>query len=100
MWGKDRELFTADASLYGIKIALVVDIDDPKACERIKVRVLGVNDMKNEDDNNYIWAAHCSPSKRGSGDLPTKGDYVYVMFMNPEDIMSALWIGYAKGMAA
>lgn len=98
MWGKDRDLFGADVSLYGIKIALVVGIDDPKACERIKVRVLGVNDMKNEDDTNYIWAAHCAPSKSGSGDLPSKGDYVYVTFLNPEDPMTCIWLGFVKAM--
>ena len=70
---------------------------DPKALERIKVRVMGVHDMENTNKENAMWAQHCAPSKSCSGEVPDKDDYVYVMFLgnNP---MSPIWLGWVRSI--
>ena len=94
MLGYDLKL-NNEVDLSGLFIGLVVDIMDPKALERIKVRVIGVHDMDNEDIDNSIWADHIAPSKGKSGELPNKNDFVYIMFLqrNP---MCPCWIGWVR----
>lgn len=84
-----------EVSLDGLHIALVVNNADPKAIERVRVRVLGVHDMTNEDPENSLWAEHCAPMKSESGEIPDIGDYVYVMFLQncPTTIV---WLGYVR----
>ena len=98
MLGYDQKLDN-EVSLAGLHIALVVENMDPKALERVRVRVLGVHDMSNEDPENSLWAEHCAPSKSTSGEIPDKGDYVYVMFLqdNPTTIIWLGWVRYIKG---
>jgi hypothetical protein len=86
----------SDVSLKGIKLALVVDTADPLCLERIRVRVLGVHDMTNEEKDNSIWALHLAPSKSSSGEIPDVKDWVYVMFADEEDCHSAIWVGWAR----
>jgi hypothetical protein len=85
----------SEVDLKGIFIALVVDNADPKALERIKIRVLGVHDMENENPDNSLWASHIAPSKSASGELPDKDDFVYVQFLQG-DPMNPLWIGWCR----
>lgn len=87
--------YNSEVNLNGIFIGLVVDNADPKALERIKVRVLGVHDMENEDPENCIWCSHIAPSKSNSGELPDKDDFVYVTFLQG-DPMNALWLGWCR----
>lgn len=91
--------FDHETDLSGLYIALVVDNADPKAIERVRVRVLGVHDMTNEDPENSVWAEHCAPSKSTSGEVPDIGDYVYVMFLqgSPTTIIWLGWVRYIKG---
>ena len=70
--------------------------------ERVFVRVLGVHHMNLDRENeqgldvNYgIWAYHCSPFRVG-GDLPIRGDWVWVMF-DEEDPLHCVWFGFVKG---
>ena len=88
----------SDVDLTGIKIGLVVDNMDQKGIERVKVRVLGIHDMNNTKVANGIWVNHCAPSKYVSGHVPDVGDWVYVQFMSDNDPMSAIWIGFVRGM--
>lgn len=84
-----------EVSLHGLFIAEVINRKDPKALERVRVRVFGVHDMENKDPENSVWAAHCAPSKGKSGEIPDEGDYVYVMFMQG-DPMSPIWLGWTR----
>ena len=95
----ENKLNGSDVSLEGIKIGLVVDNMDQKGIERVKVRVIGVHDMSNTKVENAIWAQHIAPSKYVSGHIPDRGDWVYVMFMNPTDPMSALWLWFVRTMS-
>ena len=94
MFGYDLRI-DQEVDLSGLYIGLVVDTSDPKALERIKVRVIGVHDMDNEDKENSVWADHIAPSKGKSGEVPTVGDFVYVMFLqrNP---MCPCWLGWVR----
>lgn len=98
MHDKESVLGGSDSSLSGIKIALVIDNMDQKGIERVKVRVLGVHDMNNTKKENGIWVNHCAPSKYESGHIPDIGDWIYVMFMSVNDPMSAIWLGFVRGM--
>ena len=80
--------------LSGLKIAEVVSNEDPKAQERILVRVNGVHNMNNKTLENAVWAHHCSPYKNSSGDLPEPGDYVWVLFPSIKNPMFIVWIGF------
>lgn len=93
---EEYKLHGSDANLAGIHIALVVDNQDPKCCERVKVRVIGIHDMQNDVPENSIWAQHMAPSKGTSGEVPRAGDFVYVMFRDIQDPMSCLWMGYVR----
>lgn len=94
MFGHEHSI-NNEVNLSGLFIGLVVDNMDPKALERVKIRVLGVHDIENEDEENCIWAAHIAPSKQSSGEIPDVGDFVYVMFMqnNP---MNPCWLGWVR----
>lgn len=85
----------AEVDLSGIFIGLVVDNADPKALERVKIRVLGVHDMENENQDNAIWCSHVAPSRDSSGELPEKDDFVYVQFVQ-KDPMHPVWIGWVR----
>jgi hypothetical protein len=86
----------SDVRLDGIKVALVVDNNDPKACERVLVRIIGVHDMENDHIDNAIWADHISFSKFSSGDIPDKGDYLYVVFPDTTSPTKVLWMGWVR----
>lgn len=96
MLNKEFNFNSSDVYLGRIFLALVVDNMDSTSKERIKVRVLGVHDMTNEEKDNSIWAGRICPSKNTSGDIPDPDDWVYVTFMNPNDPMSCLWLGWAR----
>ena len=88
--------------LNGLKIAQVIKTNDPKVQSRVLVRVLGVHELRynNESEDAIgdlgIWANCCSPS-RSSPDRPQEGDFVYVMFPNPSDPMHVVWMGFVIG---
>jgi hypothetical protein len=88
--------FEADVSLEGIKLALVVDNDDPLCIERIRVRVLGIHDMNNTANENSIWAHHIAPSKQTSGEIPDKNDWLYVLFPDKTTCEYCLWFGWVR----
>jgi hypothetical protein len=94
MFGYELSL-NNEADLGGIFIALVVDNKDPKALERIKVRVLGVHDIENTNKDNSIWANHVAPSKSNSGEIPDINDFVYVMFLQ-KDPSACCWLGWLR----
>lgn len=96
MFGLEQNLFS-EVDLSGIFIAQVVDNADPKCLERIRIRVLGVHDMFNEDKENSIWANHIKPSKSNSGEIPDLNDYVYVLFLK-NDPMHPLWLGWVAAI--
>ena len=98
MQNKDWDVYGSDVSLAGWHIALVVDNNDPKAAERVLLRVLGIHDMENDTPDNSVWADHCSPSKYGSGDIPDVGDWLYVQFPDAKNPMRVLWFGFVIGL--
>lgn len=87
--------FDTEVDLGGIFIGLVVENMDPKALERVRVRVIGVHDMENTSKDNSIWANHIAPSKSNSGEIPDIDDYVYVMFLQ-RDPMAPCWLGWCR----
>lgn len=93
-----RELNTdSEASLSGVFIAEVINNLDPKGIERVRVRVIGVHDMDNNDPKNSVWANHCAFSKGTSGEIPDIGDFIYVMFIQ-NDPMAIIWMGWTRGI--
>lgn len=99
MLGKELTPKGTDVIIGGrVFIGLVVDNMDEKGIERVKIRVIGVHDMENEDSTNAVWAQRCAPSKFVSGHIPDVGDYVYCMFMDPADPMSLIWLGFCRTM--
>lgn len=100
MLKKEFDPHGSDTHLGGIKIAEVIDNNDPKCCERVLVRVIGVHDMSApKTKTDYaIWADHCAPSKNRSGDIPEKGDFLYVMFPDLQDPMRCVWLGWVRHM--
>jgi hypothetical protein len=93
MFGK--EYLPMEVELTGIFIAKVIDNTDPKALERVRVRVMGVHDFTNEDKKNSIWASHLAPSKQNSGEIPDNDDFIYVTFIqnNPS---ACVWLGWCR----
>lgn len=98
MNGADFDPRGSDVSLKGFHIAVVVDNNDPMACERILVRVMGVHDVNTDTLDNAIWARHCAPNKFAGGQLPDRGDFVYVFFLDHNDPMSCVWLGWVRGI--
>ena len=94
MFGKELRL-DVETTLSGLFLAQVVDNKDPKAMERVKVRVLGVHNMENDIPENSIWASHIAPSKLTTGEIPEVGDWLYVMFIQ-NDPMSCVWLGWVR----
>lgn len=94
MLGYELKL-TSEVDLTGIFIAKVIDNMDPKALERVRVRVLGVHNMDIEDNENSVWAHHMAYSKSNSGEIPDIGDWLYVTFLN-KDPMSIIWLGWVR----
>jgi hypothetical protein len=80
-------------NLTGIFIGKVVQNQDPKGLMRVEVTIPGLT-----DSNVSIWCDYCSPVKSSSGPIPSVGDYLYVMFRNPSDPMSAIYLGYVQAM--
>lgn len=97
MFGFEHKL-DSEVDLGGMFIAEVVENLDPKALERVRVRVIGVHDMKNTEPNNSIWANHMAYSKSNSGEIPDIGDYVYVMFLQKSP-MHPIWMGWVRTLA-
>ena len=98
MNSQDWNVNGSDVSLAGWHIALVVDNNDPKACERVLIRVMGVHDMDNESPDNAIWADAVGSSKFSSGDIPDVGDWLYIQFPHVTNPMRALYFGWVRGM--
>jgi len=94
---QDWQVTGSDVSLSGIHIALVVDNNDPKAMERVLVRVIGIHDMSNDKLENALWADRMAFSKFSSGDIPDVGDFLYVQFIN-NDPMHILWMGWVRSL--
>lgn len=96
MFGREFDIEHTEANLMGLHIAKVIDNMDPLALERIRVRILGIHDWENEDEENSIWCDHIAPSKSGSGEIPDIDDFVYVMFLDIHNPMSACWLGWVR----
>jgi hypothetical protein len=96
MYGIDMGLNGSDCSLEGIKIAKVISNGDPKAQERVYIRVVGVHNMDSTDPDYGIWAHHLAPSKSNSGEIPDVGDYIYVVFPDKADPNNVLWLGWCR----
>ena len=94
MFNRDNAL-NNEEDLSGIYIASVIENKDPKAQERVLVRVIGLHDFTVKSLDNAIWAKHLAPMRNISGEIPHIGDHVYVQFVknNPLD---CLWLGYAR----
>lgn len=93
-----NELFMngSDCDLSGVKIAKCISNADPKAQERVWVRVYGVHDMQSTDPEYGIWASHCAPSKYTSGEFPDVDDHIYVMFPDIKDPNQCIYLGYCR----
>jgi len=89
----------SDVILGGIHIAKVIDNNDPKAMERVLVRIIGIHNMENETVDNAIWADRIAFSKFSSGDIPDKGDFLYVIFPD-RDPMRVLWLGWVRSISS
>jgi len=98
MNGKDFNPYGSDVDLRGIHIALVVDNNDPKAMERVLVRVMGIHDMSDTSLKNAIWADRLAFSKYSSGDIPDKDDYLYVQFPDRKNPMWIIWLGWVRSL--
>lgn len=96
MLAREFQFGGSDVSLSGFFVAKVVKNADPKAQERVFVRVVGVHDMTREDEEYGIWAQHCAPSKNSGGDIPDVDDWIYVFFLDKCDVMSAVWLGWVR----
>jgi len=96
MQGHELGLNT-ETSLDGIFIAQVIDNNDPKALERVRVRVIGVHNMENEDIKNSVWSNHIAASKSNSGEIPDVNDFLYVTFIqgNPGH---CCWLGWCRSI--
>jgi len=95
---KDFDPYGSDVDLRGIHIAEVVDNNDPKAMERVLVRIIGIHNMENKRIENAIWADRVAFSKFSSGDIPDIGDFLYVQFPNTKDPMKVLWLGWVRSL--
>ncbi|NCP97761.1 hypothetical protein GW796_05910 [archaeon] len=96
MLGREYNLDN-EVNLSGIFIAEVINNLDPKALERVRVRVIGVHNMNNNNPNHSVWANHCAFSKGLSGEIPDIGDFVYVQFIQ-NDPMNLVWLGWVRTM--
>ncbi len=85
----------SESDIQGLKIGLVVSNEDPKAQERVMVRVIGVHNMDNTSLENGVWAHHCSPT-RGASETAEPGDWVWVWFPNVKDPMFIVWLGFVR----
>ncbi len=81
----------ADVVLNGIFIGQVVNNQDPKGLFRVEVTIPGLTSPQ-----VTIWADYLSPEKSSSGPIPDIGSFLYVMFRNPQDPMSCIYIGYVQ----
>lgn len=102
MFGLDYSINKGDASLKGLKLAVVKDnTDNETGREIVSVLVLGVHDITRLDDASYdgIPAFHCAPSKEFSGEVPQKGDKLYGMFFddNPNLFVWFGWVRFTQG---
>lgn len=98
MQNQDYNPTASDVQLTGWHIAKVVDNNDPKTCERVLVRVIGVHNMNEDSIENAVWADRCAYSKFSSGDIPDVGDYLYVQFPDVTNPMRIIWFGWARGI--
>ena len=79
-----------------IRVAEVVSNRDPKAQERLIVRVPGVHNVTLDHPFAGVWAHHCAPFSSASGDLPEKGEFVYVTFPDVNNPNHILWLGVVR----
>ena len=98
MQNQENSFEGSDVELTGVKVGEVISNLDPRAAERVFVRILGVHDMSNTSPDNGIWANNCAASRFMTGDIPEPGDFVYVMFLNPNDPMACIWLGWVRTM--
>lgn len=84
-----------EISLNGVFRGRVLDNQDPYNQERLLVSIPAVHDA-----DVGVWANHCSPSNSFSGDVPSPGTTVFVMFLNdfygepnPND---CIWLGQSN----
>lgn len=92
---EDLKFDGADCDLNGLKVAKVIKTTDPKAQERVWVRVIGVHDMQSTDPDYAIEARHIAGSKSNSGEFPDKDDLIYVWFMN-NDPNVCYYLGWCR----
>lgn len=85
-----KELYYAlekNQKLHGLYIGEVVNTIDLKNRNRVQVKINGITDEV-DDDINYLWAEQGGPIAYGSSDTvgistsPSKGEMVYIMFLN------------------
>lgn len=96
MFALEYAAMTNDVSLSGMFLAKVLKNPDPKAQERVWVRVMGVHDMENSNKEYGIWAHHLAYSKGTSGEIPEVGDWLWVVFPDQYNPNLCLYIGYAR----
>lgn len=96
MFNKDKDFIPENIKLNGLFIGRVIHANDPKALERCFVRIFGIHDMENEDKDYGVWVNRLAPSKNSSGEIPEEGDLVYIMFLDPNDFLSGVWLGWVR----
>lgn len=92
---EELRLNGSDCNLSGLKIAKVIKNTDPKAQERVWVRVIGVHDMESTDPEYHVEAHHGAPSKSNSGEIPDVDDFLYGMFVD-NDPNHFVWMSYCR----
>jgi len=83
--------------LSGIFIAKVINNNDEKKRERVKVNIIGVHKIS---DDIGIWAENGVSIPFFSGYIPRVNDFVYVMFLKSSnsiyDPERAVYLGVVK----
>ena len=95
MFALEYNMRSSDVSLTGMFLAKVLKNPDPKAQERVWVRVMGVHDMENTNNDYGIWAHHLAYSKGASGEIPEVGDWLWVVFPDQTNPNVCLYLGWA-----
>jgi hypothetical protein len=85
-------------NLNNLYIAKVLNNADPLKQERVFCRVIGMHDIidKFSDKEYGIWINNGIAIKNFSGYIPDIDDFIYVMFVNDNDPMHAVYFGIVR----